>query len=302
MSSLIAIRFYSRFFLCLSAAHLFLFAFTNASAGAEKCPGGMVLVPAGSFKMGQVDGAPDEKPVHSVQSSAFCLDSAPVTNKEYAAFLNKYGNRVEDGKRWLDTDCGQLGNAVLQPTMLGQRLLAFLECPQLLRIQENNGTFSPKSGFANHPAIKVSWYGAKAYCAAEGKHLPTEAQWEKAARGGKSGQKYPWGDLPDRKLANIDGTSTTPVKSYPPNGYGLYDMAGNVWQWVQDWYDPEYYARSPSADPPGPENGRDKVLRGGSWFHTDSSRCAQRAHDRPRSEDFCFVTGFRCAQWLIVSE
>ncbi len=236
----------------------------------------MALVPAGTFAMGQADGDKDERPVHHVNLGAFCMDVAPVTNLQYAAFLNETGNRKEGGKKWLDTDC--------------------LACPLLVRIKEKSGTFAPKNGYADHPVIKVSWYGAKAYCERSGKMLPSEAQWEKAARGGLAGKKFPWGDSVDEKLANINGQNTTPVKSFPANGYGLYDMAGNVWEWAEDWYDPRYYSRSPETDPRGPAGGELKVLRGGSWFHPDSSRCAQRASDHPRSDVFCFVTGFRCVQ------
>jgi len=254
----------------------------NSLADSPKCPQEMVLVPAGAFAMGQAHGDKDERPVHDVHLGAFCMDLTPVTNSQYAAFLNEMGNRKEGGKKWLDTDC--------------------LECPLLVRIKEKQGAFIPKSGYADHPAIKVSWYGAKAYCERAGKMLPTEAQWEKAARGGLAGKKFPWGDSPDDKLANINGKNTTPVKSFPPNGYGLYDMAGNVWEWVEDWYDPRYYSRSPESDPRGPAEGELKVLRGGSWFHPDSSRCAQRASDHPRSDVFCFVTGFRCVREPIGSE
>jgi formylglycine-generating enzyme required for sulfatase activity len=104
----------------------------------------------------------------------------------------------------------------------------------------------PKPGYENHPVVKVSWYGARAYARWLGKRLPTEAEWEKAARGGLVGQKYVYGDTISPYQANVAGfQATTPVGSYPPNGFGLYDMVASVWQWGSDWYDSDYYAQSP---------------------------------------------------------
>jgi formylglycine-generating enzyme required for sulfatase activity len=111
------------------------------------------------------------------------------------------------------------------------------------------------------------------------------------------GQKYVYGNTISLYQANVGGLhATTPVGSYPSNGLGLYDMVVSVWQWCSDWYDPEYYARSPSGNPEGPESGSLKVLRGGSWFHKESWRVANRSADDPISENFCFVTSFRCVK------
>jgi formylglycine-generating enzyme required for sulfatase activity len=236
-----------------------------------------VRIPAGSFSMGSPDGEPDERPVHAVHVDSFYLDRYLVTNADYARFLNLFGNQKEAGEKWLDNE-GPVASF-------------------LCKVQKKNGLFIPKRGYENHPVVKVSWYGARAYARWLGKRLPTEAEWEKAARGNLEGKKYVYGDAISLAQANVGGFhATTPVGSYPPNGFGLYDMVASVWQWCSDWYDPEYYSRSPERNPHGPESGSEKVLRGGSWFHKDSWRVAVRTSDDPNSRSFCFVTGFRCAK------
>jgi formylglycine-generating enzyme required for sulfatase activity len=237
----------------------------------------MVLVPEGPFQMGSQEGEVDEYPVHTVYVASFYLDRHLVTNADYARFLNVFGNREEGGKKWLDNE-GPLSS-------------------WLCKIQKKNGRFEAKRGYENHPVIKVSWYGARAYAIWVGKRLPTEAEWEKAARGGLEGQRYVYGRTLDIRQANVGGFhSTTPVGCYPPNGFGLFDMVASVWQWCNDWYDSDYYAHSPHRNPQGPESGLQKVLRGGSWFHKESWRVACRLADDPTSRSFCFVTGFRCAK------
>jgi formylglycine-generating enzyme required for sulfatase activity len=234
-------------------------------------------IPAGSFSMGSPDGEPNERPVHTVQVDSFYLDRYLITNADYAHFLNLFGNQKEGGEKWLDNE-GPVASF-------------------LCNIQKKNGVYIPKRGYENHPVVKVSWYGARAYARWLGKRLPTEAEWERAARGNLEGKKYVYGDTIGIDQANVGGFhATTPVGSYPPNGFGLYDMVANVWQWCSDWYDPEYYSRSPDRNPQGPQSGSEKVLRGGSWFHTDSWRVATRLSDVPLSHSFCFVTGFRCAK------
>ncbi len=237
----------------------------------------MVLIPAGHFQMGSADGEEDERPAHTVYLDAFYMDRHLVTNADYARFLNVFGNRKEGGKKWLD-NAGPLSS-------------------WLCKIQQKGGRFIPKRGYENHPVVKVSWYGARAYAQWAGKRLPTEAEWEKAARGTLEGQTYVYGDTIPAQAANVGGfRATTPVGFYSPNGFGLYDMVASVWQWCSDWYDKEYYARSPSENPKGPESGSLKVLRGGSWFHKENWRVANRNADDPLSIYFCFVTGFRCAK------
>ncbi|MBC8234001.1 formylglycine-generating enzyme family protein [bacterium] len=208
----------------------------------------MRLIPAGEFQMGSNNGDSDEKPVHTVNLDAFYMDKYEVTVGQYKKFIQATGHRAPN---W---------SSVSQ--------------------------YSPTD---NHPIIYVSWDDAQAYCKWAGKRLPTEAEWEKAARGGLVGKKYPWGDeAPDaggKYRANFDPGNYTedgyrycaPVGSFPPNGYGLYNMAGNVWEWCSDWYDGNYYFSSPRNNPPGPASGSHRVLRGGSWRSaSDGMRAAPR--------------------------
>jgi formylglycine-generating enzyme required for sulfatase activity len=239
-------------------------------------PTPMVLIPAGEFLMGG-DIYPREKPVHTVYLDSFYMDVYAVTNQLYARFLNEYGRNTDDaGNQLLDTDS------------------------QFCQIEKSGDVYLPKSGYADHPVVSVSWYGADSYARFYSKHLPTEAQWEKAARGGLVGKQHPWGDDLSHDHANYNGTGgrdvwdgTSPVGSFPPNGYGLYDMAGNAWEWCADWYGEDYYKESPVYNPPGPDTGRFRVLRGGSWFDfADSLRVATRISDSP---DYAYPDGgFRC--------
>ena len=240
----------------------------------------MVLIPAGKFQMGSYDGNSDERPVHTVYVDAFYIDAYEVTNAQYKKFVdaNPQWGKDRIPRRYHD------GN--------------------YLKHWSGNGY---PSGKGNHPVTYVSWYGAMAYAQWAGKRLPTEAEWEYAARGGLSGKKYPWGDSisPSRANYNVEGTTT--VGRYAPNLYGLYDMAGNVWEWCLDEYQEYYYKISSLRNPIAGANSikditrnftniKDKrILRGGSWTSDPMSlRVADRRGNTPTFTTPYF--GFRCAQ------
>jgi formylglycine-generating enzyme required for sulfatase activity len=219
--------------------------------------------------MGSEAGFPNERPVHRVFVDAFYLGKHPITNAQYERFVRDTGYRVP----YLDDRRMQFDNW-----------------------DQEKQTYPP--GRTQHPVVLVSWHDAQAYCEWAGGRLPTEAEWEKAARGGLEGQLYPWGEEIDPSLANYDNrTGTTPIGSYSPNEYGLYDMAGNVWEWVADWYDAKYYSHSPVSNPQGPEKGTVRVLRGGAWLlFPQFCRVAYRFRNSP---DFHFnLIGFRLARSL----
>ena len=238
----------------------------------------MVLIPAGEFTMG-CDEFFGEEPAHQVYLNAFYIDKHEVTNEQFCQFLNEKGNQSEGGVEWLNIS--GIGHC---------------------KIEYREGKYESRAGYENHPVVGVSWYGASAYAKWRGCRLPTEAEWEKAARGGLVGKRYPWGDDIDPSRANygqVDKESTTPVGSYPPNGYGLCDMAGNVWEWCSDWYERDYYSKSPYRDPPGPDSGDARVVRGGGWdgpVHVFAKclRCSFRYFLRAKNTNG--YLGFRCAR------
>ena len=226
----------------------------------------MVLIPAGSFEMGDhfSEGEEDELPVHTVALDAFYMDTHEVTVGQFKQFVNQTGYDYDH--MWDDV-----------------------------------AKYSPGD---DYPMIYVNWNDATAYAEWAGKRLPTEAEWEYAARGGLVGQRYVWGD--DEKLARdyanyewVEGKDKwelcSPVGSFKPNGYGLYDMAGNVLEWCADRYDGNYYTNSPANNPQGREDSiyKYRVLRGGSWLAlTNSLRVAYRPIDNPNSRYIYY--GFRC--------
>jgi formylglycine-generating enzyme required for sulfatase activity len=225
----------------------------------------MVFVPAGKFRMGSETAYDDEKPVHEVYLDAFWIDKYEVSNAHYA-------------------------QCVAEGT-----------CSRPLSVESHSrDSYYGNPTYDDYPVIKVIWTQADDYCRWVGGRLPTEAEWEKAARGTHA-RKYTWGDTaPSCSLANFGGLfgcvgDTSAVGSYPAGAspYGAMDMAGNVWEWVADWFGEDYYSKSPLQNPSGPVSGEYRVLRGGSWFNTELGvRSARRSWNDPNSTNF--VIGFRC--------
>lgn len=247
-------------------------------------PEDMVLIPAGEFQMGSIDADAnaDEKPVHTVSVDAFYMDTHEVTNAAYKAF-------VDANPQW------QKGN--IQAKFHDGNYLS-----------DWDGNTYP-AGKANHPVTYVSWYAAMAYSAWAEKRLPTEAEWEYAARGGLAGKKYPWGDTISPENANYypHARGATAVGRYAANNYGLYDMAGNVWEWCLDEWIFDFYAVSPDRNPlSGAPTIRwiqenfaivqsARVLRSGSWnSKARSVRVASREFYEPMLTSSVF--GFRCVR------
>jgi formylglycine-generating enzyme required for sulfatase activity len=255
----------------------------------------MVLIPGGSFTMGSADEDLKEfAPEHSVEITAFYMDVFEVTNERFALFLNARGFSEEEEKSrktregWvvLRSDLERKERRTMWPTEI---------------IFENEEYFA-FDGFESYPVTAVNWEAANAYCKWADKRLPSEAEWERTSRGGLEGKRFPWGDeLPTGGVAynrlwrdNFDPPPSEPVDSYLPNRYGVFNMAGNVWEWVSDWYHPSYYQESPKKNPRGPETGEFKVLKGGSWISDPSDlRVAARNFNPPYIADAGM--GFRCA-------
>jgi formylglycine-generating enzyme len=275
----------------------------------------MILIKGGTFQMGFAHGHADEKPLHEVQLDSFLLDRHPVTNRQFARFVEATGYVTQaerQGHAWGflpgDTGFRQIDGANWrQPEGKGSTIDERME----------------------HPVVCVSWHDAQAYAEWAGIRLPTEAEWEYAARarggahaatdpGPRAGeQRTPvqhqpgdggpvqhvranvWhGDWPVQRDPIKGFNSTTPVGSFKANALGLHDMIGNVWEWTADWYAADYYGRSPKENPQGPENGEYRVARGGSWFCSPAYCSAYNTHYRGASSpDQGFTNvGFRCAK------
>jgi formylglycine-generating enzyme required for sulfatase activity len=228
----------------------------------DHSPGPFVLIPAGWFLMGSDDGPENERPSHRVWVDAFEMADTPVTRREYEVFLAATGH--EPPREWQSMPAG-----------------------------------------ADRPVIGVSWFDCEAYCQWQSSRngpvrLPTEAEWERAARGGVDGRRYPWGDevppwIPNGGQGPVEGP--WPVTLGEPNAFGLHGIAANVHEWCRDWYDAGYYRQAPDRNPAGPATGVRKASRGGSWRHAITiSRCAARSAIAPsfRYTDY----GFRLARDL----
>lgn len=231
----------------------------------------MAIIPEGSYIRGGNAGARDEMPRHPVTLSSFALDVHPVTNEQFVRFLEAMGGEKDSG----NNDIIRLRDS---------------------RIKRSAGKLIIESGYARHPVVGVTWYGAVAYAKWIGKRLPTEAEWEAAATCGRENAIYTTGHDIERSQANFFSSDTTPVISYPPNSFGLYDIAGNVYEWCQDWYAYNYYDSSlvEPENPKGPHQGVYRVLRGGCWKSLkEDLRCSHRHRNNPGAVNGTY--GFRCA-------
>lgn len=310
--------------------------------GPAPAPEGMVWIPGGTFRMGNDKGQPDEAPEHEVTLDGFWIDRTEVTNRQFKEFTDATGYLTTAEKTPRREDfVGQVEDIEAIPA---ENLVAGSICfnpdfdPKTLKQdhplwmyqvwqyvhganwRHPRGPDSSIDDLLDHPVVHVSWDDAVAYCDWAGKRLPTEAEYEYAARGGLEGQEFCWGDEknPDGqwmcniwqgvfpfKNRNEDSyEATAPVGSFPPNGYGLYDMSGNVWEWCSDLYRPDYYAQSPRQNPFGPTDSFDplepglvkRVQRGGSFMCSDNYCLGYRVAARMKGtpDTGTFHAGFRC--------
>jgi len=301
----------------------------------------MIYLPGGRFTMGALDSQPDEFPPHEVELDGFWIDIHEVTNRQFAEFVNATGYVTTAERppelRSLQPEVDREALKIL-PEMNTPGSICSYQPQSREELDPEKGAYSwwryvagadwkhpegPNSSIdtqMDHPVVHVSWLDAMAYCEWAGKDLPTEAQWEYAARGGRDGQAYPWGAArnPDGKwLHNIwqgefpitntgaDGfLHTSPAGSFPANDFGLFDVSGNVWEWCKDYYQPEYYSESPRTNPPGPSSSFDpmdpavikRVQRGGSFMCSEQYCIGYRTTARMKGEEDtgAFHTGFRC--------
>jgi iron(II)-dependent oxidoreductase len=240
---------------------LFFISLVFCNSGiSQKTDDTMVLIPAGEFIMGKNSTAPsDWQPEHTIKLSSYYMDKYEVTNKQYSDF------------------CIATNTAL----------------PQFWGMNE----FRSGPDFPDFPVVGISFFDAEKYAKWCGKRLPTEAEWEYASRGGLVGKSFPWGDQVDSTKVNYwkKYKGILKVGSFQPNAYGLYDITGNVWEWTTDFYSDNYYAVSPSENPKGPERGRFKVIRGGSWH--SGPMCVQTYYRNGLSPSWVDIgVGFRCVK------
>lgn len=261
------------------------------AAGEQGTTDNMVLVSSGPFSMGGQSDLGGDGRKHEVELDAYYIDKYEVTNGQYQVFLDYLKGRTDHSRRHPLEASGKD------------------HTPRHWNDSRYNSV--------DFPVVGTDWFDAYGYCAWAGKSLPTEAQWEKAARGGVEDQAYPWGNRMDESKANMNtefgaahvvlqdlgeaDPNTYPLEnrgpkavgSYAPNDIGLYDMIGNVEEWCWDWYDPDYYRQSPGRNPTGPEVGVQKVIRGGAWHHA-YGRLGTRYTHRPHERGV--FLGFRCVK------
>ncbi|MFI1094047.1 formylglycine-generating enzyme family protein [Streptomyces sp. NPDC020917] len=287
----------------------------------RRAPGGAlqepVLLPGGEFAMGDAfdEGYPadGERPVHRVRVDPFAVDPAAVTNAEFAAFVEDTGY-VTQAERYGSSAVFHLAVAGPDEAVLGRVEGTPWWCTvRGATWAHPGGPASDLDGLLDHPVVHVSHHDALAYCRWAGKRLLTEAEWEYAARGGHAGRRFAWGDdltpggehrcniwqgtFPTHSTMADGYLTTAPARSFAPNDFGLWNMAGNVWEWCADWFSPYYYRRSPQDNPAGPRFGQGRVMRGGSYLchasYCHRYRVAARSANAPESSSGNL--GFRCA-------
>jgi formylglycine-generating enzyme required for sulfatase activity len=297
----------------------------------SKAPEGMVWIPAGRFSMGSdYQMFEDARPIHPVELDGFWMDRSLVTNAQYEKFVKATGyvtvaERKPNAKEFPDVPADKLvpGAVVFSPP---KEAVALDNVGQWWNWtpgaswRHPEGPLSDLKGRENHPVVCVAWEDAEAYCKWAGKRLPTEAEFEYAARGGLTQKAYAWGDdfrpqgkimantfqghFPNKDQKQDGYARTSPVGKFPANGFGLYDMAGNVWEWCSDWYRPDYYAQSPARNPQGPPDSYDpqepgipkRIQRGGSFLCTDQycSRYMPGGRGKGAIDTGTSHVGFRC--------
>lgn len=260
--------------------------------------GEMALIPGGEFDMGSADGPDYERPVHCVKLDSFWMDKTEVTVAQFRQFVEATGYLTDAEKfKWSGVfDVGKKGWG-----------------------RVDGATWKRPTGPASlarddEPVLQVSWNDAAAFAAWAGKRLPSEAEWEYAARGGMAGKKYVWGDelnpggkfmanywqgdFPEHDEAADGFVGIAAVGKFPANGYGLYDMTGNAWEWCADWYSASYFAESPKENPRGPSVGEERVMRGGSWLCARNFCTNYRVSGRSHAtvDSGLNNLGFRCAR------
>jgi len=278
---------------------------------------GMVLIPGGEFLMGADDRegfpADGEGPIRRVTVQPFYVDRCAVSNAQFGAFVEATGHRTEaEHFGWSFVFGGLLPDDFPQTRGLAS-------APWWRQVEDADwrhpsGPQSSLEGVMDHPLVHVSWSDAQEFCAWAGKRLPTEAEWEYAARGGLEQRRFPWGDelTPEgTHMCNIwQGTfpsdnevedgyfGTAPVAAFQPNAFGLYNVSGNVWEWCSDWFSPTFHVDGSRIDPAGPPSGQVKVIRGGSYLchrsYCNRYRVAARSSNSPESSTA--NTGFRCVR------
>jgi len=318
-----------------------------SSGEAERKPEGMVWIPGGEFTMGSdlPEARRNEQPPHKVSVDGFWIEEHDVTNAEFRKFVDATGYKTtaerpvnwEDLKKQLPPNTPKPADEMLQPGSLVfsppkgpvdlRNMNAWWQWVRGASWQHPEGPQSNLDGRENHPVVQVSWDDAAAYARWAGRRLPTEAEWEFASRGGLNGKRFAWGDefkpggkfmantwtgeFPYKNTAEDGFAGTSPVKSFPPNGYGLYDMGGNVWNWVNDWYRPDIHqqmAAEPAChNPQGPKASlsvdhpyqtEERVTKGGSFLcHVDYCESYRPSARRgtPRDTGMSHI-GFRCAK------